>query len=72
MAKKFKVPTVIASFSEDPYMMRSPEDLVNLFAGLGMGQRRAKDSLRRIGEIIKKNRSDASKGRMPEGVRVLD
>jgi RNase P/RNase MRP subunit p30 len=45
LCRKFKVKTVIASFTSNPYQMRSPHDLISLFTMLGMHEKEAKDSL---------------------------
>ena len=45
LCRKYKTKMVIASFSASPYQMRSPHDIISLFAGLGMSSREAKESL---------------------------
>ncbi|MBL7055536.1 hypothetical protein ISS07_01345 [Candidatus Woesearchaeota archaeon] len=45
LCRKLKVKMAIASFSQNPYDMRSPKDLISLFLKLGMDQKEAKDSL---------------------------
>lgn len=45
LARKYRVKTIIASFAESPFEMRSPHDLANFFAVLGMHPKEAKDSL---------------------------
>lgn len=45
LARKYKFKTVIASFSSDPWHMRSPRLLHSLFTTLGMHPKEAKDSL---------------------------
>ena len=39
LRRKYKVKTVIASFAQNPYGMRSPYDVISLFANLGMRQK---------------------------------
>jgi len=48
LCRKFKVKTKIASFSEKPFEMRSPNDILSLFTRLGMHQKEAKESLNTI------------------------
>ena len=45
LCRKYKVKTVIASFSSNPYEMKSPHDIISLFETLGMHPKEAKDSL---------------------------
>lgn len=47
LCRKAKVKTVIASFATSPFEMRSPHDLANFFAVLGMHPKEASDSLNR-------------------------
>ncbi len=47
LCRKYKVKTIVASFAESLYEMRSPHDLANFFAVLGMHPKEAKDSLSR-------------------------
>lgn len=47
LARKYKVNTIVASFAESPFEMRSPHDLMNLFTVFGMHPKEAKDSLSR-------------------------
>lgn len=51
LCKKYKVKTVIGSFSQNPFDMRSPHDIKSLFTVLGMGSRNLIDSLN-YGSII--------------------
>jgi len=44
LCRKYKVETLIGSFTSNPYEMRSPYDLISLFLSLGMTQKEAKDS----------------------------
>ncbi len=46
LCRKYKVKTIIASFAETPFGMRSPYDVMSLFASLGMRQEDAGDSLK--------------------------
>lgn len=48
LARKYKVKTIVASFAQSPYEMRSPHDLANFFTVLGMHPKEAKDSLNRV------------------------
>lgn len=45
LCQKFKLKTVIASFSSDPYSIRSPHDIMSLFSVLGMDSGISKESL---------------------------
>lgn len=45
LCRKYKVKTIIASFAVKPYQMRSPYDVISLFAILGMPQEEVKQSL---------------------------
>jgi RNase P/RNase MRP subunit p30 len=45
LCQKYKVKTVIASFSEKPFDLRSPHDVKSLFAILGMNSNLIKKSL---------------------------
>lgn len=45
LCRKFKVKTMICSFAQNPYQMRSPHDIMSLFTILGMHEKEAKDSL---------------------------
>lgn len=47
LARKYKVKTIVASFAQSPFEMRSPHDLANFFTVLGMHPKEAKDSLNR-------------------------
>jgi len=46
LCRKYKVKTAIASFSSNPFDMRSPNDIVSLFTSLGMQQKDVKDSVK--------------------------
>jgi|SRR3989338_7869445 len=46
LCQKYKVKTVIGSFSEKPYELRSSHDISSLFAMLGMDGKRIKESLK--------------------------
>lgn len=48
LARKYKVDTVIASFTTNPLEMRSPKDLAAFFTVLGMHPKEAKESLNRF------------------------
>ena len=43
--RKYKVKTVLASFTDDPYMLRAEHDMQSLGIVLGMHPKEAKDSL---------------------------
>lgn len=45
LCRKYKVKMIIGSFSEKPFEMRSPNDVMSLFTILGMDAKTAKDSL---------------------------
>ena len=45
LCRKYRVKTIIASFAVKPYQMRSPYDIISLFAILGMPQEEVKQSL---------------------------
>ncbi len=45
LCQKYKVKTVIGSFSENPFDLRAPHDVMSLFAMLGMDGKRIKESL---------------------------
>ena len=45
LCHKYKVKTIIGSFSENPFEMRAPYDIASLFKLLGMGGRNVNDSL---------------------------
>ena len=45
LCQKYKVKTVIASFSQNPYEMRAYHDIFSLFKMLGMNDKRIKESL---------------------------
>ena len=45
LCQKYKVKTVIGSFSEKPFEMRSPFDITSLFTIFGMDGRNIKDSI---------------------------
>jgi RNase P/RNase MRP subunit p30 len=45
LCQKYKVKTVIGSFSEKPFKMRAPLDIINLFKIFGMDGRNIKDSI---------------------------
>ena len=45
LCRKYKVKTIIASFSENPFGMRAPHDVASLFAMLGMDGKRIKESM---------------------------
>ncbi len=45
LCQKYKVKTIIGSFSEKPFDMRSPHDVTSLFAMLGIDGKKAKESL---------------------------
>mgnify|MGYP001431659095 CR=1 FL=1 len=48
LCRKFKVKTMIGSFTSNPYQMRSPHDIISLFTLLGMHEKEAKDSLQNL------------------------
>jgi ribonuclease P/MRP protein subunit RPP1 len=48
LCRKYKVKTVIGSFTQNPMEMRSPQDIVSLFTTLGMTQKEVKDSLNNV------------------------
>lgn len=45
LCQKYKVKTVIGSFSESPFDLRSGHDITSLFAMLGMDMRKIKESI---------------------------
>lgn len=45
LCRKYKVPTIIASFAKNPWQMRSPRDIFTLFTLLGMDTKTIKNSL---------------------------
>ena len=45
LCQKYKVKTIIGSFSEKPYDMRAPHDVISLFTMLGMESKKIKESL---------------------------
>ena len=45
LCQKYKVKTIIGSFSENPFGMRSPHDVISLFTVLGMSGKNIKNSL---------------------------
>lgn len=45
LCRKYKVKTAIASFSDNPFELRSPHDLISLFTNFGMQAKDAKNSL---------------------------
>jgi len=48
LCRKYKVKTIIASFAEKPYELRSCSDLKSVFISLGMHPKEANDSLENI------------------------
>jgi len=47
LCRKYKVKTIIASFAQNPYEIRSFYDIISLFMVLGMQQKEVKDALSR-------------------------
>jgi hypothetical protein len=47
LCRKYKVKTVIASFTNNPMDMRAPKDLIAFFTTLGLHPKEAKDSITR-------------------------
>ncbi len=45
LCQKYKVKTVISSFSEKPFEMRAPHDVMSMFAMLGMNGKNVKEAL---------------------------
>lgn len=45
LCRKYKVKTMIGSFSTSPYELRAPHDISSLFAMLGMDRKNVEDSL---------------------------
>lgn len=45
LCQKYKVKTAIGSFSEKPYELRAPHDIIGLFTMLGMDSKKIKESL---------------------------
>ena len=45
LCQKYKVRTIIGSFSEKPYNLRSPYEIISLFTLLGMNSKNIKESL---------------------------
>ncbi|MBI2653003.1 hypothetical protein HYX00_06055 [Candidatus Woesearchaeota archaeon] len=45
LCQKYKVKTIIGSFSENPFGMRSPHDVISLFNMLGMDRKKVKESV---------------------------
>jgi len=52
LCRKYKVKTVIASFAEKPYDLRSCFDLKSVFVSLGMHPKEASDSLENISCLL--------------------
>jgi len=52
LCRKYKVQTIIASFANSPYEMRSPHDIISFFSCLGMHPKEAKDSLNSILKLV--------------------
>ena len=53
--RKYKVKMILASFADDPYLMRSPHDLSSLGIILGMHPKEASDSLETVYKRVKKS-----------------
>jgi len=45
LCQKYKVKTIIGSFSDKPFDLRAPHDVISLFAMLGMDGKKIKESL---------------------------
>lgn len=45
LCEKYKVRTLIGSFSETPYDLRAPHDIISLFTQLGMNAKNIKESI---------------------------
>ena len=45
LCQKYKVKTIIGSFSSNPYEMRAPHDIISLFTLFGMNSKTARDSI---------------------------
>lgn len=45
LCQKYKVKTIIGSFSDKPYHLRAPHDLMSLFSMLGMSSKNIRDSM---------------------------
>ncbi len=55
LCRKYNVGSVIASFADDPYKMRTFYDLKSVFTSFGMHPKEAKDSLENIFKLYKNN-----------------
>jgi len=72
LSRKYNVKMVFASFTEDPFDMRSVKDLINIAMFLGMTPEEAKKSLSLAKEIIDKNKEKRDKDWIRDDIKVVD
>jgi RNase P/RNase MRP subunit p30 len=72
MCRKYNVNTVIASFAEEPYEMRNPDDLYGLGMALGMTPGQAKAAVGSVWNKLIENQKIRSGKRVAEGIEFID
>lgn len=71
LCRKFKVSTVIASFAEKPYDMRSHHDMMAFFTVIGMHPKEAKESIIKISERIGTNQKKKNGSYIVDGAEFV-
>ena len=72
LCRKFKANLAFCSFAENPYEMKSSNDLMSLAIALGMEYHEAKDALGFFGEKILSNKKKKSSEYLGEGIELSE
>jgi len=70
--RKYKVPTALASFAQDPYEMRNPNDLASLGIVLGMTPGDSKNAIDSVFKRIEENQKIRDGRLIAEGIEFVD
>lgn len=67
LCRKYKVKTILASFAETKWDVRSYNELISFGLTIGMTPKEAKEALEYAPEIVKEKKEE----RLPQGVKVV-
>ncbi len=70
LARKSKAKLLIASFADDIYLMRAPNDLQSFFCCFGLNPGEAKQAMNAAEERIEQNRKGAESG--VKGIEIIE
>jgi RNase P/RNase MRP subunit p30 len=71
LCRKYKVPMIIATLAESPYLMRGPAELKSLFVTLGMHPAEASKALEAAGGIISRTSARREGRIIADGAEIV-